>query len=324
MTIRVISLDFDGCIFHIPYLDTPNHMNFPNTIVVDANRAFLDKLIKENRAYSNVFTFIGSNRQSYQSDRHNMNHERPSCFPAILQLNAALGAQFNPLLLSDIYENLPTGESFRRATDSDYRGGHAHWIFDETKATILYAQMQEIANAHPNEPIEFDYFDDRLDYNFKANRIGILQSLQIFYEKNTHLIPANVTLNLHHYENAIVPDAPVAQIKGQGMIDANYRETVKMMMEYTLERQGGDVGNNLVTEYLDTTRLQNRIPLSVPNLSLPLETAAVGEVKEAEFKDISPRSWPSAGGFFGKSDVVDTSDIAKSIALLQSMNLERE
>ncbi len=48
-----------------------------------------------------------------------------------------------------------------RAIDKNYKGGHSDWLFDETKATIIYAQMHKIANENPNEEIVFDFYDDR-------------------------------------------------------------------------------------------------------------------------------------------------------------------
>ncbi|MCX7117248.1 MAG: hypothetical protein NTW94_04980 [Legionellales bacterium] len=169
--------------------------------------------------YGPVITFVGSNRQSKEIDEVNgIVGNKGSCFPAIRRICDILETELDTFLLADIYGDLPDGTAFANATNPEYKGSHAKWLFDNHKGTILYAQMQRIANANPKEPIVFDFFDDRVD---------ILESLERYFSKHPSLIPSHVTLRLHQYEGFEVKRH--CSIQGHGFIDANYRETVKEM-----------------------------------------------------------------------------------------------
>ena len=232
MAIRVLSFDFDGCLFHIKYIET-----FPKD-VIEQNRVFLDTITYENaefglneRALTEVISFIGSNRQSKAIDDVNTfinGYIKGSCFPAIQQVSDYIGAKLNTLLLADIYGDLPEGTSYIRAMDKTLKNpkDHAHWLFDETKVTILYAQIHSMASIRQSAQIIFDFYDDRED---------ILYALLKFYTINSELIPRNVVLRLTRYVDARI--TPIATIHGSGLIDTHYRETVKHMADISLGEQ---------------------------------------------------------------------------------------
>jgi hypothetical protein len=246
MTIRVLSFDFDGCLFNLRYIDSENKD------VITYNQPFLDSLKKENNKYTQSFAFIGSNRQSKEVDDMNARPaNKGSCFPAIQKVARYLGIKLDTFLLADIYGDLADGVSFAKAIEKPLDNLHASWTFDETKATILYAQMHKMACAFPNEPIEFEFYDDRDD---------ILNELQNFYSKHHHLIPENITLKLIQYAG----NAPQnrATIKGTGFIDGNYRQTVKDMAEQAEIKEG--LGSMMIhaTHHVEPEQLKNRVPLA--------------------------------------------------------------
>ncbi|CDZ76611.1 hypothetical protein BN59_00885 [Legionella massiliensis] len=257
MKIRVVSFDYDGC---LPIVDVCG-TKYKDILV--GNKILLDKLKRESAAYQKSYGFVGSNRQSFAVDFSNgISKLNGSCFPEIKRVCEYIGLEFDPFLLADIHDDLPDGESCRRAMDKDYQGHHANWDFDEYKATIIYTQIQRIANKHPDAEIEFDFFDDRQD---------ILDSLTRFYRKHPYLIPKNVTLRLHQYEAAregVDAGKQVVEIKGTGFIDANYKKTNQEMVRLVPAR--GPMIN--VGEDLDPALLTVRTPLgdSLPK-TVPLE-----------------------------------------------------
>ena len=228
MPIRVLSLDFDGCLFHKAYVvDTTSSKK-----VVHHNQTFLEDIKVGNKSYAKVITFVGSNRQSKQIDDCNTyssgyGHYKGSCFPAIQEVSVHLQATLDTFLLADIYGDLGDGTSYARAIDGNHTGEHADWLFDETKATILYAQIHKTALAYSNEQIVFDFFDDRTD---------ILDSLRIFFETYPNLMPANVNLRLNGYDGTENSPCVSVEIQGTGFIDSNYRQTVKDMARITMEQ----------------------------------------------------------------------------------------
>ncbi len=62
MTIRVLSFDFDGCLFNIDYI------NSKAKDVVHSNEVFLNKIKQENKEFEKAYTLVGSNRQSLNID----------------------------------------------------------------------------------------------------------------------------------------------------------------------------------------------------------------------------------------------------------------
>ena len=226
MTIHVLSFDFDGCLFNRSYISAVIKDKTDND-VIRHNVALFEKIKTEGTSFSKTITFIGSNRQSKQTDDTNaLCGNKGSCFPTIQIVSQHLNTELDTFLLADIHGELEDGESYARAMNINYRGEHADWWFDETKASILYAQMHRVATLNPTETIVFDFYDDRV--------APILLSLKNFFIKNPSLIPKNVTLNLQHYEGGDTIAPPMTKICGEGMIDTNYHQTVKDMCKITI------------------------------------------------------------------------------------------
>jgi|GEM_PF-2102935 len=223
--IRLVSLDFDGSVFHQKYHESPVKN------VVLHNQAFLENLKEGSKPYFKTVAMVGSVRQSWDDDRFNGDRDSGagiigSCYPALLEISWVLGAVCDPFLLADVYAGRRNGRSFDKAMQalSERASGvpgnirHDSWIHDSSKITILYAQMHKIALDYPDETIQVDFYDDRYD---------ILGSLQKFFKENPDKMPKNVTLRLHHYDGGFV--TPMPAIAGTGVINLNYRTTVQRL-----------------------------------------------------------------------------------------------
>lgn len=244
--LRAISLDFDGCLFHRKYAQDPSY----DKDVLTHNHLFLKTLRSENTLFSAVRVLVGSGRQSFFNDRAGWKF-KGSCFPALLRIAEHLQATPDLFLMADVYGDLEEGDSFRKALDyclpfvkqqgvesggsESALGGrpfveseHARWIFDESKITLLYAQLHKIAREHPVKEIVFDFFDDRED---------ILSGLKRFYTDHPDLIPSHTILRLHRYAGGSM--MPIAIIMGTGKMDLHYRDTVKEMARVVYSAEYG-------------------------------------------------------------------------------------
>ncbi|PWY55582.1 hypothetical protein DGG96_10735 [Legionella qingyii] len=237
----VYSFDFDGC--------TANYLFLSSKVkdIIVANKILFDNI----KSTSNQkIIYIGSNRQAPRDDLANsLADERGSCYPALEQIAVALGGVLDNFLLGDIYNNLPDGTCFNQTlkylakNNKDYKElspkkfkSLYNWVHDESKLTVLYAQMHKVSLEHPDEPINFNFFDDRED---------ILTQLHAYFLKHQDLIPSNVTLNLKQYRgpidrNSQEIDPLVVDYPSIGGIrpgaDKHYRQTVKTMVAVTIEK----------------------------------------------------------------------------------------
>lgn len=227
--ILVISIDYDGCIscgkFHyplnaswLPDEEDCNYIYFINTLI---------DYIRENRP-DVVEIIVGSNRQSAFLELTNthkaINGLAGKTIEFIAKAIAEVLAQenieviFNPFLMSDIsalkysgYSKTQFDELLSAITSVD----DLHVLddltqpncpYDESKITLLYAQMQQIASRYRDAKINFHFIDDRLD---------LLDSLHNFFSKAPHTIPPNVVLQfaLHIEDKLGEEDDPEELLK---------------------------------------------------------------------------------------------------------------
>ncbi|MFJ1269334.1 hypothetical protein ACD661_12270 [Legionella lytica] len=266
MTIRVLSFDFDGCLFHKGYVYSEDKN------VVKSNETFLEAVKKENEEFTTVYSLVGSNRQSYNVDMAN-SWGKGSCFPAIKTVSDYLGTKLDTFLLADIFGDLPIGTSYSQATSSNkHEIKHSDWMFDDTKTTLIYAQIHKIANQHPNEPIVLDFYDDR--GNGERATHDILEQLRDFYTQHHALIPANVTLRLNHYAGGKV--TLMNEIKGTGFIDENYQQTVKdLSQQAATEYNNGHSKPIYVANNAKPEELKNRKARAVSSLPEALQSIII-------------------------------------------------
>lgn len=301
MSLRVLSFDFDGCIFHFDYIrDNPISAVTADADattlnkVITHNAALLDKIKDENQRFSKVVTLVGSNRQSKEVDDGNRSkidetgfYRTVSCYEALTIIAEHLQITVDKFLLADVYGEKEAGVSFDLALDADVKNdptAHANWIFDETKLTILYAQMHKIALENLTEDIVFDFFDDRR---------YIRNNLAEFFNKNSHLMPSNIKLRIHHYDGGAAE--LMHEIQGTGLIDTNYRVTVlDMASQVPYARSGsnwnfGDMFN--IMYHLDPDKLINRA-LKAPEPSHNItESSTSASEKEPTSNSVIPVSF---------------------------------
>lgn len=100
------------------------------------------------------------------------------------------------------------------------------WKFDDTKISLLYAQMHHLAEKHKDKKIILHFMDDRKE---------ICDVLTHFYKNNPHLMPDNVTLKITHYQphldvfnpkTLVKTDKPIItqEVKGEGKFDADFKK----------------------------------------------------------------------------------------------------
>lgn len=225
--IRVVSIDYDGCLSNKNYYYDPNSEND----IIHHNQVLNNSLAEKAALFTKTICIIGSIRQSKKLDDEGIALQRyhpsiriGSCFQVIKGFSEYHKATFDPFLLADIYGNLPDGESFRRATDPDYKDAHADCIGDDTKLTLLYAQMHKFANENPDKLITFEFYDDLVD---------ITDELFRYFQSYPELIPFNVGLSINRYAGETI--TPMSTIQGIGIIDENYKQTVVEMTNIVAE-----------------------------------------------------------------------------------------
>lgn len=226
----VISIDFDGCIFHLGYIGSAS----PNRLF-DTNELFLQHVVDliKNGLYSHVTFMVGSNRQSKYVDNMNAG-TKGSCFPALIKLckeiqrRTNVACEVDGYLLADSYGNVKPGENFAWALANKETQYH-HFVWDPSKYSIVYAQMHKKASEWRNKKVDYYFYDDREE--------DILSALLDFYNQNKILTPENVCAHFYKYDGKEL--RPYShrcldvkhhyEIQGNGIIDDFYYENIKHM-----------------------------------------------------------------------------------------------
>jgi hypothetical protein len=233
-TIRVLSFDFDNCLFHQNYVWDSRWPN--RNEVIDKKKVLLDALKASKASYKETVVLIGSNRQSKKIDADLSKYgEEPteSCFKAIKKISRYLDARLDSFLMPDIYGDLKSGQSFQDA-QSFFKKKHAPCILDSSKLTLIYAQIHKLAMEYSKDKILFNFYDDKgLNTWPQPEMEKILEDLHAFFSAYPVLLPANVILQLHHYNGGKV--TPYQPLRGVGFVDAGYKDTVKNMVEITMQ-----------------------------------------------------------------------------------------
>ena len=186
------SIDYDGCLMNKPrlleFLETGTLRH-----VATANKPLIDLIKQLNPKNNPVHLLIGSNRQSWDVDQLGMRNYRGSvsCFPEYGELTQTLNGIFEPFLMADFQNKLEAGTSFAKIkTDTP---PHPEYQIDDSKRSLLIAQMYHISKKYPLDTNYLYFFDDLG---------GLLNDLHTFFTKNTDYIPKNMVLNVISYENA--------------------------------------------------------------------------------------------------------------------------
>lgn len=239
--VRGVSIDYDGS-----FSQKGNKGN-----IIEQNQPLLDLIKAKNDLYNHNYLFIGSNRQSVRDDNANSGvNQNGACYPQFIKISNYLKAHFDRFLLTDLYNDLLDGEAFDFAlsllddnhieyNQAEYKATvkmHFDWLHDESKLSVLIAQIQKLACKHPNDAIEFYFFDDKEE---------ILNQLYSFFQlnKNRQLLPKNLKeLKLFLYAGEMPKldekgdlDSIFPPIIGEGEIDFNYSETIKQMADVCIK-----------------------------------------------------------------------------------------
>ncbi|CAM3060626.1 Dot/Icm secretion system substrate [Legionella steigerwaltii] len=210
------SFDFDGCFSNEatdhalgPDWTTKKSNEEVNKIHLDVNREFIESLEQGEQ----TVLLVGSNRQDPYIDLKNSRKKIPppgSVFPRMEALAEKMGetTTFSPFLLPDLEAaEVEIGKTYQEFLKKEYlnkngsykdgveaeqftKDGFSEPLDDESKVSLIFAQMRLAAMQNPKDEIEFNFYDDRKD---------IVEGLQKFFQENPELIPKNVTLNLKGY-----------------------------------------------------------------------------------------------------------------------------
>ena len=267
---NVISLDFDGCIFHKKgylYNTSPNRL-------IETNQTFIDQVAERIRAenFAEAVFMFGTNRQDkWMDDMNNQHMNRGSCFPAMQRLLEefegklhGISTRIDGYLLADTYCNKTPGATHQAIMTQDKSFQHDRHYIDNTKMTLLYAQMHKLASAPENKDkdIILDFYDDR--------RI-ILSSLHDFFNEHRDLMPRNIVLRLHRYKGAEISETftlddqvkILEPIPGAGEPDRHFHKSLWRMIEAAglkharYRRKSEDEPNDVRQELLKLDRLQS-------------------------------------------------------------------
>ncbi len=208
----VLSIDYDGCgailinsgkvvgdKYHEQLKKRRMNPDGLDNIIFSCYKLFMDKLDEITEGME-VDLYVGSNRQSKELNFHNMKSQKNGdCFKNYQELATQKGWTFRKKLLADImnaegdfYAPLRqnSGEAMDIALDDSSTDTRLDkTIFDRTKVQIIKCQLESVGKHHPDEPVDFYFFDD--DAKNK-----ILPALKQYFTENPQDIPSNVTLHL--------------------------------------------------------------------------------------------------------------------------------
>ena len=260
LPIRVISLDFDKCIFNNKYCFAyaSNKCASQSEVPVfeekddplfTANQNFFEKVKEEcsQNSYQELILMMGSLRQSEfkDMDLSSRVHEifnsiggigltTESCFSALTKIKDKLNREtkikckLDDFLLPDLCNDDKDGTHFKKALANNhlrsttYEPESCPIIHDENKILLLYVQLNRIASQYPTNQIIFDFYDDSEK---------ILENLSDVFTTYPTLIPTNLKLCLHHYYEGHFTNKIFTPIQGTGEIDFNYKENAQLLVQ---------------------------------------------------------------------------------------------
>lgn len=182
-TIVIYSLDYDGC----------SNILFEETLLkydtLDSNEYLrvkdkLNDFFETNKEISeNVEVYVGSKRQSCRLDQINAQaHKTGSCFVNLQMLCEQKEWVFRPLLLADIYNQMPPGSAINndQLDCTDY---------DRKKTDLLKYQLMDAEKNHPDKKVHFFFLDDDCENK-------ILPELKNYLNKKSKKLSSNIHVHL--------------------------------------------------------------------------------------------------------------------------------
>ncbi len=216
---------------YMRFLDEINH-DLMSLIICCANQKLFIRIANAaiEKHCRRVVFLVGSNRQSVNSDEFNsIRHGTGRFHHDLERVTRFLNGQFegklhveqDQILLSDLYANLNPGVSYQRALSAVQHEPHAHFVFDETKASQVYSHFHYIAHRYPGV-VAMEFYDDRSD---------ILAAIAKAYgENDTHgLLPRGYAMHLIRYNGNIEELQNEYIIRGNGKPDVCLHQSIQLM-----------------------------------------------------------------------------------------------
>lgn len=197
--------------------------------LITSNKILLDYIAQkqEEEQFNTNCIMNGSNRQCKTIDDNN-GRRYPSAISSVFDAlpmitNKIPNGVLDHFLLSDVFCNIPEGESWRIHRDRQWNGPIPGCPLEERKILLLYAQMHHAALMSRQRNLNANAEATQLTFCFVDDRKDILDALFNYFSKN-NLVPHNMKLVLHHYDGEQV--TPFPPITGQAAVDNNFRKTI--------------------------------------------------------------------------------------------------
>ncbi len=226
--LHVFLVDYDGCAVR-------SDGSFNQALI-----SFICRTIQRNP--NKVFKLACySARQDYNIEKYNAdeigNGTAYSKLPELVRLvNMKLGheaLQFDPVLITDFYENVPPGTTHKAIADNFanptseaaqtfHHGSHYSNTFDSPKLSYTYGFAQYFANQ--NTRVHLDVFDDRDD---------IVKPNFHYFSQNPYTIPCNTSIRFYEaYAGKFHAEQPTLfrdRVHGLGNPDRSYSRTLRRL-----------------------------------------------------------------------------------------------
>ncbi len=252
---RICGKDIVETIFNIMRLsyEIDADENLYSFILFWFNMNLIEYIKQREDDYDRCLLMVGSQRQSQIYDKEGMQvNGTGSIFQDIYFLKHELRQilpnkkfSLNKLTLTDLQQQRPIGETFSKIIEKDLHSHHYTHFYDATKLSILYGAIHHVAVTERNADIAVNFYDDLM---CDEPENDILHTLFRLFSAYPELLPANVTLKLHHYTGTI---NNIQVIIGKGVIDYRYPENTRLLAKLC--------GHDLLNPYLhlDIARMLN-------------------------------------------------------------------
>lgn len=199
-------------------------------LLIANNQKLTDSILKAENLFDVFFLGVGSQRQSFQGNHFTMHYNSTGCIFHDLEYYANFLQTKLPgkkvinlrLLLADINNDLPLGESYTRILQAKFNNQnkiqHVIHEHDTNKFTILYAFIHFVADLFRKALITTRFFDN-------------LETIHLFlfktYASRPVLLPQSI-LCLQYYDGELKPEHVMA---GTGDPDENFVANLQFMLQ---------------------------------------------------------------------------------------------
>lgn len=236
--IHVFMLDIDGAVLNNQLLaawsESPVEalsIDDIKKLIIEKNKQLIDFILQQKS--DKRIIMVGSNRQSFSTNYRDF--QTPVTGYFILETIAnAVGTSLDTFLLTDLYNGLPYGTTYKTitepvATGLDIAQGieHPTFVCDNSKVALLYPQIHKMADQYQEESdhITFHFFDDR--------QSEILDQVDQNFGVYPSLIPKNCILNLYHYNGELTSTPRTLQ--GAGERNPRYVKSTKLLISFAAD-----------------------------------------------------------------------------------------